>query len=97
MVTKKQAEDGHETIEHVAGKLHEVVDKAAEGLGKTEDRILKEAADTVEKVREGKEYARSQGEELLGTVTTYVRDNPLTALGIAFVAGSIFSSLNRRR
>lgn len=97
MEIRKQAESGHETIDQVAGKLHGVADKAAEGLSKTEDRIRKEAADAAEKVREGKNYARTQGEELLGTVITYVRDNPLAALGIAFVAGSFVSALNRRR
>lgn len=97
MEIRKQAESGHETIDQVAGKLHGVVDKAAEGLASTEDRIRKEAADAAEKIREGKQYARSHGEELLGSVITYVRDNPLAALGIAFVVGSFISALNRRR
>lgn len=95
--TKKQAENVHGTVDQVAGKLHEVVDKAAENLGSAEERVRAEAKVARERVREGKEYARSQSEELVGKVTEYVRENPLTSLGIAFVAGSIFSALNRRR
>lgn len=97
MPTKKPVEQAHGTVDQVAGKLHEVVDKAAEGFGTAEERLRAEARQAAEMVREGKDLARSQGEELVGKVTDYVRENPLTALGIAFVAGSIFSALSRRR
>jgi ElaB/YqjD/DUF883 family membrane-anchored ribosome-binding protein len=97
MPTRKPFENEHETVDQVAGKLHEVVDKAAENLGPAEERLRLEAREAAARMREGKEFARTQGEELVGKVTTYVRDNPLMALGIAFVAGSIFSALSRRR
>jgi len=97
MATKKPVEQAHGTVDQVAEKLHAVVDKAADGLGTAEERLRSEARSAAEKVREGKELARSQGEELVGKVTDYVRENPLTALGIAFVAGALFSALNRRR
>ncbi|MDX5445110.1 MAG: hypothetical protein LPJ87_03530 [Zoogloeaceae bacterium] len=97
MPIKKPVEQAHGTVDQVAEKLHDVVDKTAESLGSAEERLRVEARHAAEKVREGKELARSQGEEAIGKLTSYVRENPLTALGIAFIAGSIFSALNRRR
>lgn len=97
MPIKKPAEQAHGTVDQVADKLHDVVDKAAEGLGTAEERVRGEARHAAEKVREGQEFARTQGEEMVGKVTDYVRENPLTSLGIAFIAGSIFSALSRRR
>jgi len=97
MPSNKPVEKAHGTVDQVADKLHDVVDKAAESLGTAEERLRGEAREAAGKVREGKEFACTRGEELVGKVTDYVRENPLTALGIAFVAGSIFSALNRRR
>lgn len=94
MATKKQDSE-HETVEQVAEKVHEAVDKAAAGLEAVEEHTRRKAAETVETVREGKEYAQLRTEDLLATVATYVRQNPWTAIGIAFVAGSIFSSRGR--
>lgn len=96
MVTKKQEQE-HEITDQVTGKLHEVVDKAADSLGGAEERIRREAHEAGEKFREGKQQAQVRVEDVVGTVSTYVRENPLTALGIAFVAGSLISSLTRRR
>lgn len=97
MATKKQADSAHETVDHVADSLHDVVDKAADGLNSAEENIRREASEAFDKVREGQENMREYSADLYESVTTYVRQNPLTALGIAFVAGSILSSLNRRR
>lgn len=96
METRNQETPGHETVDQVAEKVHKAVDKAAASLAVAEERTRKGAAEAVETVREGKEYAQTRTEDLLATVTRYVRENPLTALGIAFVAGSIFSSRGRR-
>lgn len=97
MSIKKPAEQAHGTVDQVADKLHDVVDKVAEGLGTAEERVRREARQAAEKAREGQEFARTQGAEMVGKVTDYVRENPLTSLGIAFIAGSIFSALSRRR
>lgn len=97
MATKKQADNAHDTVDNVAEKLHDVVDRAAEGLGSAEEHLRREASEAYDKVRDGKEQACEYGADLYGSVTTYVRQNPLTALGIAFVAGTVLSAMNRRR
>lgn len=97
MPTKKPVEQAHGTIDQFAEKAHQAVDKTAEGLSTAEERLREEAREAAGKFREGKEFTCSQGEELVSRVSDYVRENPLTTLGIAFLAGSIFSALNRRR
>lgn len=97
MATSNPESGAHETIDQVAGKLHSAVDKAAAGLGSTEERLRHDAAEATARLREGREYAKGRSEDMLESVTSYARENPLMALGIAFVAGSIFSALRRRR
>ena len=70
----------------VADKAHEAVDKASDAVGKAEERI-----------RGSAENAQVRSEDLVRRVTDYVHENPLTSLGLAFAAGVIFSSMNRRR
>lgn len=72
--------------EAVADKAHEAVDAAAEMAGDAEENVRKAGADTA-----------AYPQDLLASVTEYVRANPLTALGLAFAAGAFFSSMNRCR
>lgn len=76
----------HETTDRFANRAHEAVDSAAETVKHAEERI-----------RETTEQARVRSQDLISSVGEYVKDNPLTALGIAFAAGTIFSALTRRR
>lgn len=71
-----------ETTEKMADKAHDAVDSAAEKAARAEER-LREASE--------------QGHDVLTAVSDYVKENPLTALGLAFAAGTIFSSITRRR
>ncbi|MDR9468450.1 DUF883 C-terminal domain-containing protein [Marinospirillum sp.] len=76
----------HETIDKVAGKVHEAVDRAANSAGKAEEYAREHGADGRKKV-----------DEVFGGVNHYVRDNPLMSIGIAFAVGALFSSLKNRR
>lgn len=78
----KAKSSSHQTTDKVADKAHEAVDSAAEKAGRAEDRLRE---------------ATEQGQDVITAVTDYVRENPLTALGLAFAAGTIFSSMTRRR
>jgi ElaB/YqjD/DUF883 family membrane-anchored ribosome-binding protein len=96
---KEQIETKHTapTTERVAAQGHELVDRVAERAGPAEERIRETLSQADERVREGAHNARQSSEDVLRVVGDYVRDNPLTALGLAFVAGTAFSSLTRRR
>jgi len=98
MATKKQEGDNeHELTDQVSEKAHDVIDRAAASIAEAEERIRREAAEAGEKVHAGKDKAQVRAEDVLGSVAGYVRENPLTSLGIAFVAGSLFSALTRKR
>jgi ElaB/YqjD/DUF883 family membrane-anchored ribosome-binding protein len=81
MVSKAQSDKG-QTTDRMADKAHDAVDSAAEKVNQAEERLREAAA---------------QGQDVLASVSTYVKENPLTALGLAFAAGTIFSSMTRRR
>lgn len=87
---------GDSTTDQVANKIHQAVDRAAAGISNTEEKLRKEANCAAEKVREGAHIAQEKSADLMKSVTCFVKDNPIAAIGIAFVAGSIISSLNRR-
>ncbi|TVR93197.1 MAG: hypothetical protein EA418_12315, partial [Wenzhouxiangellaceae bacterium] len=72
----------HQTTEKIADKAHDAVDSAAEKAARAEERLRE---------------ATAQGNDIVTAVSDYVKENPLTALGLAFAAGTIFSSMTRRR
>ena len=86
----------HETTDRVADSLHHAVDSAAERARPAEERARERAARAAEKARESADHARARSHEMAGTIGTYVQENPLMALGIAFAAGTLVSSLMRR-
>ncbi len=94
MTIKDQA---HDTTSHLAEKLHSAIDKTAEGVAHTEERIRKSAAQAAEKMQQGSHCAQKKTQETICAIAGYVRENPLLSLGIAFAAGSLISSLTRRR
>lgn len=87
----------HETTDQVAGKAHEAVDKAAETAGSAEEYAREHAAHADEHVREAAAQGRQRADHMLDRVNSYVRENPLMSIGIAFIAGALYSSLTRRR
>ncbi|MCC5865716.1 MAG: DUF883 family protein [Wenzhouxiangella sp.] len=78
----KTKSESADTTDKLAGKAHEAVDSAAEKVSDAEEKLREVAA---------------QGQDVLTAVSNYIKENPLTALGLAFAAGTVFSSLTRRR
>lgn len=85
-MAKKTKTTRHETTDRIARKAHEAVDAAADSAGQAEERV-----------RETTENARERSQDLLASVTNYVQENPITSIALAFAAGTIFSSMTRRR
>ncbi|PKM22814.1 MAG: hypothetical protein CVV10_02395 [Gammaproteobacteria bacterium HGW-Gammaproteobacteria-14] len=81
----------------VAEKLHKTVDAAASSAGAAEDQLRDQAAQAAVKAREATEYARQRSADMVETVTSYTRENPLMALGLAFAAGVVLASITGRR
>ena len=62
----------------------------------TIDRMSDSAHRTIDRLSEKGEELMDMHEDWIDTARTYVRDNPLQALGIAVAAGYILSLLTRR-
>lgn len=72
------------TINRIASSAHQAV-----------DRIAKGADSTLQSLRGGSEQWREAGDQSLERVQAYVREKPLTALGMAMAAGFVLSRLLR--
>jgi ElaB/YqjD/DUF883 family membrane-anchored ribosome-binding protein len=60
------------------------------------DRMSDSAHRTIDRISEKGEELMDMHEDWIDTARTYVRDNPLQALGIAVAAGYVLSLLTRR-
>lgn len=109
MTTRMQSPDpgeaatggpGHQSEGRVTDKVaraaHETVDRAAGTAGRAEDRVRRMASEGEERVREKSAEARESTERTLEQLRQYTREHPLTAAGIAFVAGLCVSRLLSR-
>lgn len=85
------------TADQVVDKAHEAADRAAETADKAKDRVREYASDADERVREAASQGREHAEDMVGRANGFVRENPLMAVGIAFLVGVIGSFLMRRR
>jgi ElaB/YqjD/DUF883 family membrane-anchored ribosome-binding protein len=98
------------TVNKAAQSAHEIVDKVASLAGEAADRAIPAAQQfahkAVEKAEAGAapaaewldEHAdqlKDAQEKLFEDTRNYVRDNPLTSIGIAFVAGILLSRIVR--
>lgn len=81
----EKRKESHKATDKAADKAHEAVDVAAEKAGQAEDYL-----------RGAAERAGEQSQDLLATVTDYVQKNPITAIALAFAAGTLYSSITRR-
>lgn len=86
----------HEATD-LADKAHEAMDRAAQTMGKAEEYARQQGSHADERVSEAAAHGRQRADNTLERVSCFVREKPLLSIGIAFVAGVLFSSLTRRR
>jgi ElaB/YqjD/DUF883 family membrane-anchored ribosome-binding protein len=82
--------------EHATQRAHEIVDKAGSKAANVESQLREQAESAQETLSEKKELATEQLEETLDSVEGFIRRRPLTAAGIAFVAGALATQLMRK-
>jgi ElaB/YqjD/DUF883 family membrane-anchored ribosome-binding protein len=82
--------------ERVVKALHEALDRVAEQAGGAEQNMRESAAGMQERVRSTGRQVRAKGNEAANVVEDYVDDHPWAAVGLAFGAGIILSSMLRR-
>lgn len=83
-------------INKVADKAHQAIDKAAEAASSLEAKVGETSDNAQLKVDETIDNVKQAGVTAQATVTTYVNDNPLKAIGIAFGVGILASALLRK-
>lgn len=87
----------HETNNRVASKAYEAVDRAAQTAGKAEELARQQTSHADERVRGAAARGRQRADDTLERVSGFVREKPLISIGIAFVAGVLYSVLKRHR
>lgn len=91
-----RASDTAPTAHRVSSIAHEAIDKASVKAEEIEERVRLQAGHLREKSSEAAREARAQFNESLTRLDAFVRERPLTALGIAFTAGIVGAALMRR-
>lgn len=93
---KSPATGDHATTDRLSDRAHESVNRIDKTAGKVEERIRQRAADGEAQVRDAGQKVQELSDETLNSVSVFVRDSPLIALGIAFAAGTLISALIRQ-
>ena len=83
----------HDAIDKVSDAARPAVDRIALGAHKAVDRIAGTAAQAAETVGVKSEQLRNAQVRAMEQCRGYVRNNPVTALGIAVAAGFLLSRL----
>ena len=96
------------TVDHAGTEAHDVIDKVSDAARPVVDRIASRAHQAVDRIASAAGQAAEslgvKGEQLKNTQVRameqcrgYIRDKPVTALGIAIAAGFLLSRLWRSR
>ncbi|GHA06453.1 hypothetical protein GCM10008090_15160 [Arenicella chitinivorans] len=83
-------------IQQVANKAHDAVDKTADAAENVDARVRETAEQVKAKTNESVDTMKTASANAQQTVTDYVNDNPMKALGIAFGAGVIATAILRK-
>lgn len=84
------------TTDRVARAAHHAIDETAAKAEQVERQVRERADRASTKVDRSQAAAREQIEESIDRVEAFIREQPMTAAGIAFAAGIIVSSMLRR-
>jgi ElaB/YqjD/DUF883 family membrane-anchored ribosome-binding protein len=85
------------TMDSTAETLRPLLQQLMAGLHQAVDRLDDVAARAVDKVDQSGEYLKDAQERMAGGARGYVREQPLTAVGVAVASGFLLSWLLRRR
>jgi ElaB/YqjD/DUF883 family membrane-anchored ribosome-binding protein len=85
----------HDLIDKVSDAARPMVDRIASGAHRAVDKIADAVGQTAETLGVKGEQLKNAQVRAMEQCRGYVRDNPLTALGIAIAAGFLLSRLLR--
>jgi ElaB/YqjD/DUF883 family membrane-anchored ribosome-binding protein len=87
---------GVSTTDRLASKGHETIDGVTPKASRAEHEIRSAATKVAESAKVMRGHAAEAAEENLRKVRSYAENNPLIAVGVAFVAGVLLTALVRR-
>ncbi|MGV8711912.1 MAG: DUF883 family protein [Nitrosomonas sp.] len=94
----------HEAIDNTTLATYEVAntivdkgDELSEAAHETVDKITTTAQQTYDRMIDKKDRLRNAEQQLLETYSTYIRQNPITSVGIAAGVGFLLSKLFNNR
>lgn len=93
----RTASAAHGTVDKVAAAATPAIDRLAAGAHQVVDKVAGAAGSAAEMAATKGGQLRAQQEQLFESCRGYVRDNPLTALGIAVAAGFVLSRVLSNR
>lgn len=91
--TESAASRTHSTVDRVAQTAHEAIDRLAAKAGPAIDRLRGSATSTGESLRAKADQFGQMEEEWVEQTRSYVRENPLAAVGIAVAVGLVIGKL----
>ncbi|HYD78827.1 MAG TPA: hypothetical protein VEC06_03385 [Paucimonas sp.] len=86
-----------ETEDRTAGSVRPTVDRLAGSAHQAVDKVTSFASSAAETWGQRRAQLNTVGAELVENARTYVRANPIAAVGIAAVAGFVLSRVLRSR
>ena len=82
-----------ETAERLIDKAHGTVDRLSEKVQPTMDALSEKASHAVDRISQRADQIRGGGEAALESTRSFVRENPIAAIGIAAVAGLLLGRM----
>ena len=99
--TSSLGNSAHNALDHAADKtttaLRPVMDMLVSGVHDAVERLAQVATDAAGKVEVSGDYVRQMQQQATRSTRTYVREKPLTALGVALAAGCVLGWVLRKR
>lgn len=87
----------HNTTDAAAQMAHEFVDRVAEVARDSEERIRQSASKAESSLQQTLQTARVKASSTGDSLTDFVQQHPMAALGIAFGAGVLLSYITRSK
>lgn len=81
----------HDAIDRISSTAKPAIDRAAAGAHRAVDKAAVAASDASESLEATVERLLDNGAGVTESCRTYVRENPLLSLGLAFAAGVLLS------